>query len=30
MGSVPFHVGSLDDVELMAATLADLAGTSPG
>jgi alkanesulfonate monooxygenase SsuD/methylene tetrahydromethanopterin reductase-like flavin-dependent oxidoreductase (luciferase family) len=30
VGSVPFHVGSLDDVELIAAALRDLAGNSPG
>jgi len=30
MGSVPFHVGSLDDVELMADTLRNRPGTPRG
>jgi hypothetical protein len=30
MGSVPFHVGSLDDVELMGETLRNLTGNPRG
>jgi hypothetical protein len=30
VGSVPFHVGSLDDVELVAGALRNLTGNPPG